>query len=327
MKGSRKIFWGFIRIFFVVLALVPISYALYQQWAEIRFSLAAIDWIQALIGTVFMVTVQPLMGLIAWVILLDLGTRRPYLKVLSLYFISQVTKYLPGGIWAFPGRVVAYQAVGVGNVPSVISVVREVVALYLGAAVLGLLGLVQGLPVAEWVSITTGIGVGASLLMIVLTQVPWFWQTLRRIKFFRQFRASLLFGQRQTGLKWLLGALPVSFVYWLFTGVAFRELAIAVSPQLANLSWLHSASLFSLAWCAGFVVVIAPAGLGVRETALSFLLSSVIPLSEALSIALLARLWWTVAEAVYMILSLAWMAFNADLASILKPDSKKAQSG
>jgi hypothetical protein len=42
---------------------------------------------------------------------------------------------------------------------------------------------------------------------------------------------------------------------------------------------------------------------------------------------LLARLWWTVAEAGYILLSLAWLAVTADLSTFLKLDRQKGQSG
>jgi hypothetical protein len=44
--------------------------------------------------------------------------------------------------------------------------------------------------------------------------------------------------------------------------------------------------------------------LGIRETVLAILLSSFIPRTDALAVALLARLWWIAGETVWIVISL-----------------------
>jgi hypothetical protein len=253
------------------------------------------------------------MGLISWIVLKYLNARQPLLRTTGLYFISQLAKYLPGGIWAFPGRAVAYQAVGVDKVASVLSVVREVIGLFLGASIIGLLGLIQGLPVSEWINFTTIFGIVICILLIILTQVPGFWKLLKRIKFLQKTSLTVFeSGQSQLDLRWLGNTLIISLIYWFITGIGFYYILMAVTPNGAALTWLQSASIFSLAWCVGFVIVVAPAGIGVRESALSLLLSQSMPVSEALSVAIVARLWWTLSEAIYIIISLIWLSGKAN---------------
>jgi uncharacterized membrane protein YbhN (UPF0104 family) len=320
MKKPRSFLMGLLRSGVVLLTLVPLGYALYKQWVEVSQLLASIRWWQAAWGTLLMMAAQPLMGLIAWVVLFFLDARRPYLKVLALYFVSQVAKYLPGGIWAFPGRMVAYQAVGVNRAAAVVSVAREVAALYLGASLVGLLGLFAGLPVSTVLRVTIGMGVIICFLAVVVIQVPASWQLFGKIRFLRKFAESFQALQTPgTTFRWFLPALLVSAAFWLAAGLAFRELAASVSPSASNLTWLQAAGVFSLSWCAGFVVVFAPAGLGVREATLSLLLGSFIPSGEAIAIALLARLWWTAAEALYILVSVIWMSRTASLAALKNP--------
>lgn len=304
----------------VLLTLVPLGIAIYKQWVEVRHLLASIRWLQAAWATLLMMAVQPLMGLIAWMVLFFLNARRPFPKVLALYFISQVAKYLPGGIWAFPGRMVAYQAVGVNRAAAVVSVAREVAALYLGASLVGLLGLFAGLPVSTALKVTIGAGVIACFLAVVVIQVPASWKLMAKIRFLSKFTQSFLALEGSgTSFRWFLPALLVSTAFWMGAGLAFHELAAAVSPSASNLTWLQAAGVFSLAWCAGFVVVFAPAGLGVREYTLSLLLGSFLPSGEAIAIALLARLWWTAAEALYILASVIWMSRTASWAALKNP--------
>lgn len=59
-----------------------------------------------------------------------------------------------------------------------------------------------------------------------------------------------------------------------------------------------AAGAFSGAMVLGFLAVIVPGGLGVREGVLVFLLSSSMPLPVTTLVALLYRLWFTLVEVV-----------------------------
>ena len=312
-KPAPKLFTSLLRLIILISLSAPLGYAIYKQWIGVRAALSTIDWGNVAVGTLIQLAGLPLMGVISWIVLRYLHTRQPLRRVTGIYFISQLAKYLPGGIWAFPGRAVAYQAVGVDKVASVLSVMREVIGLFLGAAVIGLLGLIQGLPVSDWINLTTIVGILICIILLILTQIPSFWELLKRIKYLQRFDLSIFMAE-QSGLdfRWLGYSLIISLMYWLITGIGFYYITVAVTPNGASLTWLQTSSIFSLAWCVGFVIVVAPAGIGVRESALSLLLSQSMPVSEALSVAIIARLWWTVTEAIYIIIALVWLSGKAN---------------
>lgn len=307
MKNFPKSAFAIIRVGIVVLLLIPLIYSANQRWISVRATLTTANWELIVAGIFILMLAQPLMGLISWIILRDLNQCFSYLRILLIYFASQAAKYLPGGIWAFPGRAVAYQAIGVEKPASIISMLREVSVLFLGAAVVGLFGLFRGLPIAEWVRAAIIVGVAICTVVIGLAQLPMAWHFLSKISMFKNIDKAESEINR-SGFRWLPLTLIASLAFWLITGIAFRTMAIGVTPDAANISWLQAASIFSLAWCAGFVVVFAPAGLGVRESALSGLLLSYMPLGDALSVALIARLWWTVAEGVLIAFSIIRVA-------------------
>ena len=298
-----------LRITILVLLLAPVLIAVARQWTQVRETLGHLDWVHAGPGLALLIAAQPLMGLISWMILRGLGQFFPYLRITALYFISQAAKYLPGGIWAFPGRVVAYQAIGVEKLAAFISLVQEVGALFLGSASLGFLGLLIGLRIPEWTCLIIGLGIGACVLAILVAQLP---ATFKLAARFGLVRAELAQALAEQGYRLKTSQLPAGFaaslLFWLMVGFGFHQLTLSISPNAATLSGLQAASLFSLAWCAGFVVVVAPAGLGVREATLTGLLSPYMTSAEALSIALLARLWWTLGEAGFIGLALLWMS-------------------
>ena len=168
------------------------------------------------------------------------------------------------------------------------------------------MGLFLGLPMPTWLQAATGLGILACIVAVLLTQVPKVWEMLARIPFLRKSALAALNSGQTFSLRWLPDTFGISLVFWLATGVAFLFLVFAVNPA-TPLNALQGASLFALAWCVGFVIVFLPAGFGAREAVLSFLLTGIMPLPEAISVALLARFWWMAAEAVYLVIFLIWL--------------------
>lgn len=328
MSRVRRPLFNLLRTLLVLLLLLPLVLALRSQWYEVRATLESVNWLQAACGLMVALAAQPLMGLISWFVLLSLGYAKPFSQVLWLYFTSQLAKYLPGGIWAFPGRVVAYQVSGVDRLASIVALVREVAALYLGAAAVGLLGLASGPSAGEQARWIAAAGVLACSAAVLLTQIPAFWRLTARWRWLQRSDLSVAnLEKARSGLRWMLTALPASLSFWLLIGLGCWILARSASPQAAQMPWLHAAGMFALAWCAGFVIVIAPAGIGVREATLTLLLSSYLPLSEAVAIALLARLWWTMAEAPFILFALLWVSRQAELRRLAIPSSPDPTRG
>ena len=77
------------------------------------------------------------------------------------------------------------------------------------------------------------------------------------------------------------------------TELLLRE--IAPGPKS---TYILATGAFALAWLVGFLVVIAPAGAGVREVTLVFLLQSAATGPQALSLALVSRFLMTAADAI-----------------------------
>ena len=304
MKDSRNLFIRIARIVVVIALLFPLAYSIYKRWLDVQNTLLTAHWSSVIIGLILLILAQPIMGLISWIILRQLKQYYSFIKISTIYFISQAAKYLPGGIWAFPGRVVAYQAIGVDRSASVVSMVREVSVLFLGAAFVGLGGLLFGLLVSEWVRYAIIAGVGICIFAVTLLQLPGTWRILSKFQWFSTMSLvnTEVSGSRLS-LRWLPISLLASIVFWLLVGIAFRQMALGIASSIVELSWFQAASIFALAWSAGFVIIFVPAGIGVRESVLSVLLLNYMPASDALSTALIARFWWTLAEAFFIVLS------------------------
>ena len=85
-------------------------------------------------------------------------------------------------------------------------------------------------------------------------------------------------------------------VYWAVTGLAFATLVASVYPLAASDVPLVVAA-YAAAYAAGFLALLTPAGLGVREGVLVVALAPVLPAGPALVVALVSRLWMMLVEA------------------------------
>ncbi|MDB5097058.1 MAG: hypothetical protein JWM80_1479 [Cyanobacteria bacterium RYN_339] len=220
-----------------------------------------------------------------------LGHPLPYRQAFAILFVSNLGKYLPGGVWNLLGRVVLCERAGVPKLATTISLLMETACQVVAALLVGLLML----PVFASHSLAADPRLlAAAVGAIALGMHP------------RVLNAWLALGQRLTGKE--LPRLPFSYGFvlvmlafytcnWLLLGGAFALLGQALSsvalsvPQIGLL-----VGAFAVAWNAGVFAFFFPAGLGVREAALLLLLGPSFPAGWPAALALVARLWFTVAE-------------------------------
>jgi len=95
----------------------------------------------------------------------------------------------------------------------------------------------------------------------------------------------------------LVASAAWSVLMWLLLGLQAWLLLREIAPG-PDANYVIATGAFALAWLVGFLVVIAPAGAGVREAALVALLGSVATGPQALSLALVSRFVMTAADAI-----------------------------
>lgn len=237
----------------------------------------------------------------AWVKLLErLAHRRlPRISLSSIYCAGQLARYTPGKVALLVVRVAGAKRLGLDPRLVASSVGLEVlswmtVGMLLGTTALTLSGAeLQG--VSQWLSryslwVAVSVVVGMLLLLFVdRSRFPKF--ALRAIR------------AEGTGplLSW--SVLAWQAASWLGCVAQAILLPMSVGAALGqSLSWV---GLFILAPIAGFLAMVAPGGLGVREAILSFALSPSMGPSKALAVALLARGAYVLSEIV------AWLVARA----------------
>jgi len=226
------------------------------------------------------------------VLLCSTGERLPLRKVMRVHMLSNPPKYIPGPGWQLLGKAYLSRQAGLSMPATVLSMAAELAIAALSASALALLlvphvastldGPIRGL--ASHVSLPT-IGVLYVLLVPLVFQ--------------RVLGSSL--AQRVVHCKLhltypgALGLFLAEMCTWSLSGVGFFLLVASLcAVTISQLPLLVFASTVSVV--AGLVAFSAPAGLGVREGVMTFLLSLWLPGPYPAIVAVLSRAVLVVAE-------------------------------
>jgi hypothetical protein len=231
----------------------------------------------------------PLFGVNWRVLLRSLGVRLPLLDSIAILCVSQLGKYIPGKVWFALGRIYLARRRGVPEAGTVVSTLMETGFALLSAALLfglSLLLLPSGtVPGRTYLAFLV---IPPCLVLIyppVLSRfINWLLARLKRPRV-----------EINLTLARVLAVVGLYILMWLAQGIGFYLLVNSFYRlPLDRLPMLVGG--YAIAWILGFLSLITPAGLGVREGILTFALRFVMPEPVAIIAALLARVWITVAE-------------------------------
>lgn len=205
-----------------------------------------------------------------------------------IWFLSTIAKYIPGKIWQF---VAAAQLAGRAGLSG--AAVLTSMAIQIGFTLLAaLLVSAATLPLPESWAVGRPLVLAVASVAAVLLSHPLVLRTALAILPRALHRDVVAW----TG-RWIDGVvlLALSVVSWLLYGAAFW-LFVSALVETPGSALLPLAGVNALSFLAGYVVFIAPAGLGAREGAMTLLLSPLVPTYVAAVVAILSRLWTVAAE-------------------------------
>lgn len=209
-----------------------------------------------------------------------LEIRPKVISGLRWYFVGQLGKYIPGGLWAVLGRAELATRGGVARPISYASVAMSLITTYAAAATTGALFLALGSSSIEsrlsWALMSAAI-VGAATIGLSEPVVG-------RINRFAH-RFGLKGGLPSASPRVSISAIVMTIPAWLAIGGATAAVAQSLGFSF-SISQLIAATSYS--WLAGFLVIPLPGGLGVREAVFIGLYAG--PTQEAAAIAVVARI-------------------------------------
>jgi glycosyltransferase 2 family protein len=210
-----------------------------------------------------------------------LGARRPARETLHWYYVGQLGKYVPGGIWPVIGRGEMARRGGVAPSVGYSSTVLSLGITYLAAILAVAVALVAGAAGGGgvlWQPIVVLLPLGMLALhpRVVATVL----QVARRVSK-RELNLPVPSWGTSAGL--LLWHVPA----WIAVGSATWLVAVALDTTTPDFRNILFATVLS--WVVGFLVVPAPGGIGVREAVFVAAATSLSGLGVAAAVAVVAR--------------------------------------
>lgn len=285
----RGLQWAWIAI-----VLVFVGYYAFTQWD----TFATHDWTISFgwLGLAILLSViRRYLGALRWIEVISLGERRDpgsRKEHMRVYFLSNLANYVPGSVFFLATRIQMSRTAG-------LSTLRASAALTYDTGMLVLSGLGVG---AMALALASGFNAGQAMWLgasaLALSYLPFHpWLTSRIVLTVQRLRSkpaapfSIRFVDafrlwNYTVLLWVCGGGALFFTIKSFSpALPFGQLVDVVSAAAAG-------------WTGGFLALWAPAGLGVREGLLGWMLTALAP-AHVLAVSLVGARLLTVFEDVF----------------------------
>jgi len=267
--------------------------AIWRQASVVNWSINAIQWPLFAMSFALLFIGQALQSQLAWITQHFLGRPIEPARIYRIWFFSQVTKYIPGSLWQVATRSVMYIRQGSSIAEASTATVWELLATITGSLIVCIFSVTAR---AEWLLVS--LSAFALVVPAIAFFMTWPWQVFARLRIqIAQRMIDLHAWLKQRRYPMLFTLLLLSTVVWLIIGTGFYMLVLAFYPN-TEISWWNALISFNIAYSIGFLFIVAPTGLGIREVVLTLLLASYIDPAGLAVFVLVARFWWIAAEGV-----------------------------
>ncbi|MGB2956969.1 MAG: hypothetical protein WBB64_13505, partial [Anaerolineales bacterium] len=197
--------------------------------------------------------------------------------------VTQLGKYLPGGIWHFAGKFSLYKLMGLSVKDTTRVMVLETFWLFSSAGLTGMLSLLitgNQIPCEQ-----IGILCAPEMMRYYILPLVLVWVGASYLF------ERILFKDKAFNKTDFIFSLLEQVITWLLLGASFW----LVFPPDSGFA-VEIIGAFSISWLVGYTAVFAPGGIGIRELMLTLLLGAYLSQSEVSIFATIHRLIWVVAE-------------------------------
>lgn len=224
----------------------------------------------------------------------------------SIFLISNLGRYLPGKFWQIGAAAMMGRRLGLSATDIAPSLVVYQLYLLPSGAILALLGgalppqfTEGGYRILTW-----------AIIAVCSMAALWphvIWRQLGRVTARIRIDAD----------RWKIDpvsrfAIAIQCVLgWIFLSAGFGIFVLSVMP-LEAVSLIDLGQIFVASYLAGYLALVAPGGLGVREGAMALLLQPHVGMGPATALALLARLWVTISELIALAPAFLWLKAGDD---------------
>ena len=293
LPGGKRTLQRIAKTFVVVTIFYFLGRSLYRNWRQVDFMHLHFN-VPLLMVSFFFLWTYSLLSVYGWrLILKRLNISLSFLKGLRIFFYSELGKYLPGKIWTFAGRMYFCQKIGIPNSKTFVSMVLELALTIISGILIFLISLLFSsrfrMDINPFLLVIVGVLILTNIHPKILVRIINFFLRLLKKE---PIRIDLNFSQ-------ILIMTAYYCIIWFCFGIAFYFLINSVTFITPSKIPILTGS-FAISNTIGVMALFAPAGLGVREGILAVLLNNFFPISLAILLSLLSRIWVSIGELVMM---------------------------
>jgi len=283
--------WRVVRMTLGALLVVLALRQLARAWADAQA--APVQWHVRpllLLASALLTWVMYAVLILAWRRLVTAwGQAMPLRSATRIWIVSSLGKYLPGKVWAIAGMAVMAGQAGVAPwVATGAAVLNQALSVAAGAVVVGVTGTSLLEVQYPWIRVALAVLLGLSIAGMLFLLWPGAVGRLLAL-------AGVTAGQPAAPAPGaLLLAAGANLVAWCGYGGALWLLARGVLDQAPTLAQCIGA--FAASYVAGLLAVVAPAGLGVRESVFILMLQGSLGAPAAAALAIASRVMLTITE-------------------------------
>lgn len=283
--------WKAARIVLGTLLVVLALRQLWRAWADAQA--APVEWHLKpllLVTSALLTWAMYAVLILAWRRLVTAwGQAMTLRSAARIWIVSSLGKYLPGKVWAIAGMAVMAGQVGVAPwVATGAAVLNQALSVAAGAIVVGITGTSLLEAQYPWIRIALGILIGISSAGTLFLMWP---GAVERLLALAGISPGKPAAPAPSALVLAAGA---NIVAWCGYGAALWLLARGVLDRAPTLTQCIGA--FAASYVAGLVAVVAPAGLGVRESVFILMLQGSLGAPAAAALAIASRVMLTITE-------------------------------
>jgi len=234
----------------------------------------------------------------AWKKILSFFHASPPLdQTFKIMFISAMGKYIPGKVWQYLGQIYLGQRVGLPKSVTFFSMVLLFIAYNLAGILLFLFSLFF------WQKSPPFLIFALPLIFVLISLTAFYPPILNKVLkiLMHLFKKEAL--TIKAGVGQIVKILLILIVDWVIFGTGVYLLVNSFYSINFNQTVILC-GIFAISVISGILSFFVPAGLGVREGVQSYLLSLFIPVSMAILISLVMRVWIILGELVCFLVAL-----------------------
>jgi hypothetical protein len=293
MTVVRRTAWRALQATIAVVVVVLAVRSLVTNWSDLRAQQVDFDLsVPAVLGSLMVVLGSFAVLIEGWRrVVVAYGETLPFLRAARIWLLASLGKYVPGKVWAVVGAAALARQAGV-QAAAAVAAALVLQALALSSGVLVVAGTASA-GLRETIGVGGMLGVFMVGALAVTAALSLTWQPA--LNWLHRLSPSRIPQLSIVPPHVMLAALGANLVAWVGYGIAFLLLAEGLAPG-AGMSLLQAVGIFSSAYIVGFLVAVAPAGLGAREGVMVLMLTGLVGARLAAALAIASRLLWTAAE-------------------------------